>query len=489
MKVTLVSPPYTFWKPGTEFLAPLLGHYPPMGLLSLAAYVREHLDGITFTVIDAAAQALSRQEAAREVVKSAPDVVGITMTTSMVPDAEAIARAIKTALPRVPVVVGGPHVSGVGAAMLSGSDAFDLAVVGEGELTFRQVLEALRAGRPVGGIAGTLYRDNGQVEQAPPREPVADLDSLPTPAFDLLPDFPRAYRPNIFFSPGGPTASLVTSRGCPFQCAFCDQSTFGHSFRAASAESVFATVRNLRERYGVRYLVFYDDMFTLDRGRVMELCRLMTGLKPRLAWSCDANVMTVDREMLREMKRAGCWSISFGLESGSPRILRSLRKEIDLGRARQVVQETHAAGIRAKGLFILGTPEESVETIDQTRAFIRALPLSSLNLSKFTPYPGSELHDRLCKEHDFAADGCAADYGRLNGMNFIAPSKYLSIEELEREYEVTLRRFYKTPRTYINHLCRLFGRWQNIRRLAGVSVDVIKARLRRKRNAHSGDVS
>jgi len=489
MKVTLVSPPYTFWKPGTEFLAPLLGHYPPMGLLSLAAYAREHLDGITFTVIDAAARALSHDEAAREVIRSAPDVVGITMTTSMVPDAEAVARAVKAALPRVPVVVGGPHVSGAGAAALAGSEAFDLAVAGEGELTFKEVLEAFRAGRPVNGIAGTLYRDNGRVKQAPPRERIADLDSLPMPAFDLLPDFPRAYRPNIFFSPGGPTASLVTSRGCPFRCAFCDQSTFGHTYRAASAESVFAAVKDLRERYNISYLVLYDDTFTLDRDRVLELCRLLSGLRPRLAWSCDANVMTVDREMLQQMKHAGCWSISFGLESGSPRVLRSLRKQIDLDRARLVVRQTRAVGIRAKGLFILGTPEESMETIRQTRAFIRALPLASLNLSKFTPYPGSELHDLLREDRRLAADGWTADYGRLNGMNFIAPSRHLSIAELEREYHATLKQFYRAPRTFARHLCGLIGRWQNIRRLAEAGAGTIRAGLRRKRRTHSGEPS
>ena len=130
-----------------------------------------------------------------------------------------------------------------------------------------------------------------------------------------------------------------------------------------------------------------------------------------------------------------------------------------------------------------------METIEQTRAFIRALPLSSLNLSKFTPYPGSELHDRLCKEHDFAADGCAADYGRLNGMNFIAASKYLSIEELEREYDVTVKQFYRTPRTYVNHLWRLLGRWRNIRRLAGAGAGMVKARLRRERKDRSGEMS
>ena len=480
MKVTLVNPPYTFWKAGAEPLAALLGHHVPLGPLSLAAYVRERLSGLTLEVLDAPAQSLSREETVRRVIEGAPDVVGITVTTTVAPAAEAIALAVKAALPHTTVVVGGPHVSGTGLAALPPSKAFDLAVVGEGEETFRELLEALRDGRAFDQVQGILYRDaDGQVRQTPARPPIADLDSLPLPAFDLLADFPRAYQPNIFFSPGGPAASLVTSRGCPFQCTFCDQSTFGHRYRAASAQSVFEAVRTLQRDYGIRYLVFYDDTFTLDRERVLELCDLLRGLRPRMAWSCDAHVTTVDPALLRAMRRAGCWSISYGLESGSPAVLKSLRKTFDLERAREAVRATRAAGIRVRGLFIFGTPEESASTAQETRAFIRSLPLTMMNLSKFTPYPGSELHGQV-------RQGLAADSERLNGMNFVVPSRHLSIEDLEREYDQTIRCFYSRPHAFIVHLPILLRRWQNIRRLAAAAPALLEAR-RQKRRAGTGE--
>jgi radical SAM superfamily enzyme YgiQ (UPF0313 family) len=486
MKVTLVNPPYTFWKAGAEPLAALLGLCPPLGPLSLAAYVRQRLPDLTIEILDAPAQGLTRDETARRVIDGAPDLVGITMTTAVVPNAEAIALAVKAARPEATVVVGGPHVSGAGTAALPASNAFDLAVVGEGEETFCEILEALggrgsgravaaNLARPSGSLAlpsikGILYRDaHGEVQRTAPRHRITDLDSLPIPAFDLLADFPRAYPSNIFFSPRGPAASLVTSRGCPFHCTFCDQSTFGHDYRAASAESVFAHVKKLQEDYGVRYLVFYDDTFTLDRPRVLRLCELLSGLRPRLAWTCDANVMTVDPALLEAMKRAGCWSISYGLESGSARVLASLGKASDLHRAREAVRATRAAGIRVKGLFFLGTPEESTETIRETRAFIRSLPLTTMNLSKFTPYPGSALHSQV-------KETLVADSERLNGMNFVVPSRHLSVEELQREYDLTIRDFYWRPGVFANHLAMLLGHWHKIRRLLAAAPSLMRAR-------------
>jgi len=482
VNVTLVNPPYTFWRPGAEPLGALLGHSPPLGLLSLAAYVREHVPEAVLKIIDAPAHDLSCEATVGRVVESVPDVVGITMTTTAAPNAEAIALAVKARCPQAIVVVGGPHVSGAGQAALPPSGAFDLAVVGEGEETFRDLLERLRDGRPTADTPGILFRDaEGVVRSTPRRPPVADLDSLPPPAFDLLAGFPRAYPPNAFFSPGEPAGTLSTSRGCPFRCAFCDQSTFGHTFRALSPATIAAAIERLRADYGIRYLIFYDDTFTLDRRRVLELCELLGDLPRRIPWSCDANVATVDPEMLQAMKRAGCWSISYGLESGSRRVLQSLNKGIDPDRAREVVHATRAAGIRARGLFIFGTPEESAESVRETRAFMRSLPLTTANISKFTPYPGSELHAQVAHLLNGQAE-------QLNGMNFVVPSKHLSLEELEREYYLTVRHFYARLGTCLTHLSIMFGRWRKARRVLAAVPGLVRAGCRAHRH-HSRGVS
>jgi radical SAM superfamily enzyme YgiQ (UPF0313 family) len=351
------------------------------------------------------------------------------------------------------IIAGGPHISGARSDALQELTSVDLGVAGEGEITFQEALEAIRGNCPLSEIRGLIRRtEAGEIRCNPPRELLPDLDALPLPDWDLLPDFPRRYTPNAFFSPRGPAANLTTARGCPFDCAFCDQSTFGRRPRAASAQYVLEAVRRLQSRYGIRYIMFCDDTFALDRNRVMEFCRLMRRVRD-VSWSCDANVMTVDREMLRAMKRAGCWSISYGLESGSPEILESLNKRIDLARARQVVAETRAAGIYVKGLFILGTPEESHKTLRQTREFIASLPLSTLNLSKFAPYPGTRLRALI-------ADKIRGDCGDMNGMNFVAPSRHLSIAELERAYAQTLRLFYNSVRAWRFHTPIVLRHWR-----------------------------
>lgn len=477
MKVTLVNPPYTLWRPETEYVSRLLGPMPPLGLVCLATYVRSWMPALDIEIVDATARGLSAEQAAQRVIESRPQVLGLTITTAAEPAARTVATQVKAALPGVTVIVGGPHVSALGENVLGRSSAFDVGVIGEGERTFHELLEALGAGRPVQRIPGLVFRDpaeNGRIVRTAAREPIEDLDSLPPPAWELLDGFPARYAANVFFSPGGPAASLTTSRGCPYGCLFCDQSTFGRRWRGASAEHVFAAVRGLQELHGIRYLIFSDDTFTLSRGRVLDFCRLVRDLERPLAWSCDANVNNLDREMLGVMRRAGCWSISFGLESGSPRVLESLGKNITLDRAARVVRETRAAGIHAKGLFMLGAPEESAETVRQTRQFIRSLPLSTINISKFTPYPGSQL-SRL------VADQCPEDYGRLNGMNFVVPSKHLSIPELEREYDLTIRSFFSTLRAVRTHAPILLGRRENLRRLLGALPAALAAKFHQGR--------
>ncbi len=216
----------------------------------------------------------------------------------------------------------------------------------------------------------------------------------------------------------------------------------------------------------------WKSAISIDRRRVLEICRSLGGLNPAVAWSCDANVMTVDREMLAAMKSAGCWSISYGLESGSQNVLRSLNKRITLDNARQAVHLTREAGIYAKGLFILGTPQESLDTIRDTQQFISSIPLSTINISKFTPYPGTELYREV-------SSGLDAEYEQLNGMNFLVPSKYLTVAQLEEQYGIMLRKFYHRIGAWTSHLPIIFGCWDNVRRLASIVPMAARAKIRR----------
>jgi radical SAM superfamily enzyme YgiQ (UPF0313 family) len=232
------------------------------------------------------------------------------------------------------------------------------------------------------------------------------------PAWDLLPGFPDAYPPAIYDYPRGPVATIAASRGCPFHCKFCDTSTFGARMRAYSPARVVEMIQYLHDRWGVRHIMFVDDLFLASRLRVTEFCERLLASGLRVSWTCTARVDTVKPGILALMKRAGCWEISFGLETGSNELLVAMDKAARVERSEEAVRWTHQAGLRTKGLFMLGYPGETSDTIRATREFVRRIPMDIMNLSKFTPYPGSPIYVDL-----YGTKIRPDDWRRMNGMN------------------------------------------------------------------------
>jgi radical SAM superfamily enzyme YgiQ (UPF0313 family) len=287
------------------------------------------------------------------------------------------------------------------------------------------------------------------------------MDDLPMPAFDLLPQFPRAYTPGIYTYPRGPVGTIAASRGCPFHCKFCDTSTFGAAVRAYSPQKVFEQMVYLKERWGVNHILFVDDLFVASAKRTKELCRLIIESRLKMTWTCSARVDCVRPELLKIMKKAGCWEIEFGLESGSNELLQKMEKQARVERGEQAVKWTHEAGIRTKGLFMLGYPGENKTTIELTKQYVKRLPMHVMNLSKFTPYPGSPIYQEI-----YGTKIRDDHWERMNGMNFVYAPDGISVEELDSEYQLVLKSFYKRPdirRQYLRmsvenpmHFWRLF---------------------------------
>jgi radical SAM superfamily enzyme YgiQ (UPF0313 family) len=286
------------------------------------------------------------------------------------------------------------------------------------------------------------------------------LDELPFPAWDLLPDFPAAYTPAIYDFPRGPVATIAASRGCPFHCKFCDTSTFGAKVRAYSPPVVFTMMQHLQETYGVRHIMFVDDLFLASRHRVTALCNLILEHGLKMTWTCAARVDTVKPDLLELMQRAGCWEISFGLETGADELLKKMDKMARVESSTQAVTWAADAGIRTKGLFMLGYPGETEETIQMTKAFICRIPMQIMHLTKFTPYPGSPIYRDL-----YGTNIRDDHWEKMNGMNFVWAPEGISTEELDRHYQEVLRVFYHRPTIlwyyikmtlhYPNHLFRL----------------------------------
>src|SRR3989344_6087684 len=217
-------------------------------------------------------------------------------------------------------------------------------------------------------INGLVYRENGEIKINKRRELIKNLDELPFTALHLYPDL-KKYTP----MPGGykqlPFAHMITSRGCPYRCVYCDRSVFGNRFRSQSPERVIKEIEFLVEKYGVKEIKFYDDTFTMDMERVSKICDLIIEKGIKITWSCSTRVDRVNKELLMKMKKAGCWQIDYGLESGDQRMLNIMKKGITLEQSRNAAKWTKEPGIRLRAFIILGMPGETNESIRNTIDF------------------------------------------------------------------------------------------------------------------------
>jgi anaerobic magnesium-protoporphyrin IX monomethyl ester cyclase len=470
-RVILVNPPYERIAPGYEFVRHLANRSPSLGLLHLAAELRRA--GYEPAIIESDALRLSVADVAARAIAARPAAVGLTLFTVGVASAAAIAHRIRLALPATRIIVGGPHVSSMGRETMERYHDFDYAVVGEGEQTLVELIAALEHGTPPAAVPGILFRAGTEVVATPPRATGRSLDELALPAWDLLPDFPHAYVPAVYDFPRGPVATIAASRGCPFHCRFCDTSTFGARVRHYSPQKVFDMMRHLREHHGVRHVMFVDDLFLASRQRVTELCRLLIESDLRPTWSCTARVDTVKPDLLDLMRRAGCWEISFGLETGSDELLRRMDKSAHVALAEQAVNWTTAAGIRTKGLFMLGYPGENADSIRRTKEFVRRIPMTIMNLSKFTPYPGSPVYRDL-----FGTAIRDDHWDRMNGMNFVWTPEGMTTAQLDREYRSILLAFYRRPRIGWYYLKLSLRNPNHVARLMRFGLGFLAARLR-----------
>lgn len=470
-KIVFITPPYERIAPGYEFVKHITNNSPSLGLLHLASEVR--LRGYVPSIIESDIFGWSVEDVVQQVLRERPAYVGITLFTVGVWNATLIARQIKAHLPETYIIIGGPHVSSLGKETMLKFSEFDFAVQGEGELTLVELLEAIDQQKDLATVHGILYREHQELKVTPERVIQKALDHLPMPAWDLLPDFPRNYNPAVYDFPSQPVATFSASRGCPFHCKFCDTSTFGASVRAYSSEMVYQIMKHLKDQYGVKHVIFVDDLFLASKRRTEMLCHLLLEKPLNMTWSCCARVDTVKPDILKLMKQAGCWEISFGLETGSNELLKKMDKVAEVEKSEQAVKWASEAGIRTKGLFMLGYPGENQQTIQETKDFIRRIPMTIMNLSKFTPYPGSPIYREL-----YQTNIREDHWEKMNGMNFLWAPEGMTIEELDREYQRILLAFYRRPKLTWYYIKFNFFYPNHFKRILRFSFAFFQAKLR-----------
>jgi radical SAM superfamily enzyme YgiQ (UPF0313 family) len=353
----------------------------PMGLVMLAAMVRDIAD---VTIIDAYSRAMSIENVIRDAIAANAAIIGIGLpfSFSLEPGRE-IARGIRTVRNDIPIVMGGLEATLARDDLLK-SGICDIVTLGESELIFRELVDTFRNG----GIEavfrnppdGTRILSSERVPVGSPRPLIPDLDTLPFPAFDLLPGFPEKY-----------DARIEGSRGCKFRCPFCASCGYwGNAFRGKSPGRIVDEMRSLIEKWGVRRISFSDDTFNQDRNRAREIAAAIERARMGIEWGASCNPSILDRPDLEAFARSGMTALFIGVESGSERVLRSIKQGHNLGKTKGLVQFAEDHGIKVHASFMIGLPDETADDIEATIAYARDLPASSLGFHIFHPLPGSE---------------------------------------------------------------------------------------------------
>ena len=379
MKIILVNPPARRLEKESIVL-------PPLGLL----YVGTSLMGAGFNVTlkDAFAEGINWQEFKEYMEKERPDIMGIS---GMSPTIDTCFKAIGIARPHTKyIILGGPHMSLYRQKTFEQCPDIDIGVVGEGEETALELMEALSQGRPLKGIGGVITKEFENED----RELIQDINTLPYPKRNMVPN--TIYRYPLLRNRH--VTTMFTSRGCPYHCSFCDKSIFGSQWRARTADNILGEIDEIVHCYMVSSIIFYDDLFTVNRERVLALCDGILRRGYRLDWKCEGRINLVDRELLKMMKRAGCSMIAYGVESGNQKGLDYLCKKTKPDEAKKAFKLTREAGIKTMAYFILGIPVETYQEELNTIKFAMELKPTYAQFSTLSPYYGTKIYEDAIKK-------------------------------------------------------------------------------------------
>ncbi len=400
---------------------------PPLGLLSISSYLEKY--GLNNDVVDCYAHPDSDNIIKEYLKVNKPEYIGFSCTTSTFLDGVRLAHLAKKIQPNLKVVFGGVHVSALREAILDQYPVVDYVVVGEGEETLRELL--CTPSPELMDVEGLVLRlGDGVSCFTGRRKKQLDLDSLPFPSYHKLEGYPDAYSLPIFNYPKVPNGSFLSSRGCPYACSYCDRSVFNRTFRYNSADYLYKHMVHMKEVYGVKHLNFYDDQFTFNRQRVVDFCRRVIESPLGITFNCAARAEHLDPELLLLMKSAGCWMISLGIETGDENLLAMHRQNPDLELIRDKIIQIKKAGIRVKGLVMIGLPGETEASIKKSSQYVHSLQLDDFNLAKFTPFPGSPIYDQI-KKSDELLGSFDEVWEKMDCMRFQFVPRGMTVERMD----------------------------------------------------------
>lgn len=442
MKVLLINPPQQHELRGSlpDAVGEGRGYNPPLGLLYVASFLEKRTNHAV-TVLDCPVERIDHAALEAAIRKFNPTVVGITTLTLGLIDSLQAAATVKQIDSTIKVVLGGPHVHLYPTETINQPN-IDFLVLGEGEEIFAELLDALENNKQLARICGLVFKEADQVVNTGMRMPITDISRLPFPAREKTPY--KEY--SSILALRSPVTTLITSRGCPFQCAFCDRKHLGKIFRFVSARNVVDELQAC-VKLGIRDFLFYDDTFTINKSRVIEICMGILNRRLDISWDIRARVDTVDDEMLLWLKKAGCHGIHYGVEAGTEKILRALNKGISLDKVRQTFALTKKHKLLTLAYFMIGNPTETKADIEATFDFAKELNPNYIHLSILCPFPGTKIYAQALERGIIKSD-CWREFAQAPKKDFLVPywCENFSRKELEAWLVLGYKKFYSRPK-------------------------------------------
>ena len=451
MKILLINPPQfnTISSCMPKVLEQGLDFMPPLGLMYLAGYLKKY-SSYDVKILDCQVEELNYQNLKEKILQESPDVIGITTMTFTLIDVIKTAQLVKQINPNIKTVLGGPHVNIYPNETMTIKE-IDFLILGEGEEPFKDLLDNIHKIENLYQIKGIVFRDKGRIVNTGERELIENLDSIPFPDRKLLP-YKKYFS---IISSNSPITTMFTSRGCPFKCLFCDRPHLGKVFRARSAKNVVDEMEECQE-IGIKEIFIYDDTFGVDRQRVLDICSEIRNRNLAISWDVRTRVDTVDEEVLKAMGKANCQRIHYGVEAGTEKILKVLRKGVNLKQIEKAFKITKKVGIETIGYFMIGSPKETKEDILQTIKLAKKLNPDFIHVSITTPFPATDLYylglEKKILPYDYWQKFAE------NPKNTFVPfvwEENLTKDELFKLLKYAYRSFYFQPKFIIKKLLKL----------------------------------
>lgn len=419
---------------------------PPLSLAYLAASLKNL--NAEIKILDCLLKKYSFRQFKDYISIYKPDIIGFTSFTLEFYTVLKMASIAKLLNPDVKIVVGGAHPSNCPESLKNSQ--IDFIFRGEAEEAFPKFISELLKKKPDFRKVPNLGWKKGRKVIMNPIRFIENLDSLPFPDFELMnfKEYPKLYLARRF-----PCAPILTSRGCPFSCTFCSGWRIsGKQFRARSPENIIEEIKILQRKYKIREFQIWDDNFTLDKQRAKKFCDILIKENLNLKWWCPNGVRleTLDKELLLKMKESGCYAIALGIESGSERVQKDMKKNLNFNHLREIVSFAHKIGMRTQGFFIIGYPTETKEDILKTIKLAKSLPLDRASISLFQPLFGSEIYEQLKKDNkipkNYSIENC--DYSKPS----VLPNGFSSLDEVKKLQRKALIEFYLRPRVFFQFI-------------------------------------